>query len=53
MLKRGYDPQGVTGKAKVVIANTLADWLTTTVGVTPGVDVKTIGEATLRDVEDE
>ena len=50
MLQRGYDPQGVTGKAQAIIAATLADWLTTAVGVSPGIDVKSFGEAYLKDV---
>lgn len=49
MLQRGYDPQGVTGRAHAVIANTLADWITTVVGVAPGIDVLSFGEATLRE----
>ena len=53
LLKRGYDPQSVVGSAKVMIANTVADWLKTTVGVEPGIDVKTVGEALLKDVENE
>lgn len=53
MLKRGYDPQSVIGSAKVMVANTLADWLTTVVGDAPGIDVKTVGEALLKDVEDD
>lgn len=53
VLKRGYDPQSVIGSAEVLIANTLADWLTTVIGVEPGIDVKTVGEAVLKDVVDE
>ncbi|MCA9653197.1 MAG: hypothetical protein KC501_25005 [Myxococcales bacterium] len=53
MLKRGFDPQSVKGRAKRIAAETMADWLKTTVGENPGIDVKTVGEALLKDVEDE
>lgn len=51
LLKRGYDPQSVQGSAKAMIANTLADWMTTTVGIHPGIDVRSVGKALLKDVE--